>query len=151
MAVVYQWGEPMAIPDGTHWADVTIGKLFNPFIYGNDEDRKYENSVTIYDKIYKRPQIGYSEMVQRAKELSMDTLTKFRVKALNLTAPAHTNIKMSKTKYPITGLGEKTKKLVQDGRLLLYVNLVPYTGPLISRVYVLDDNVSFKPKKVKDE
>eukprot|EP00835_Amoeboradix_gromovi_P005238 NODE_475_length_8011_cov_0.074065.p4 type:complete len:264 gc:universal NODE_475_length_8011_cov_0.074065:2665-3456(+) len=151
MAVVYQWGEK-TIPEGTHWIDITIGKAFNPLIYGDDEYRKYENSVTIFDKIYQRPQISYSQMVQRAQDLALDSLTSFKVKPLNLTAPAHTNIKMSKTKYPITGLGKKTKKLVKNGRLLLYVNLIPYTGPLVSRVYVLRDNVDWKAKKqAKDD
>ena len=154
-AVVYQWGEK-TIPDGTHWLDVTVGKVFNPYIYGPDENRAYENSVTIYDKIYKRPQLSYTEMVQRAQDLAMDSIDSFRIKPLNLTAPAHTNIKMSKTKYPVTGLGEKTKKLVQDGRLLLYVNLIPYTGPLVSRVYILEDNVKWdapteENKKAKKE
>eukprot|EP00834_Sanchytrium_tribonematis_P004923 NODE_268_length_11281_cov_0.363799.p6 type:complete len:259 gc:universal NODE_268_length_11281_cov_0.363799:4538-5314(+) len=151
LAVVYQWGDKV-IPDGTHWADKTIGKFFNPFIYGPDEERTYENSVTIYDKIYMRPQIGYSEMVNRAKELALDSLSKFSIKSLNLTAPPHTNIKLSKTKYPITGHGTNTKKLVKNGQLLLYVNLIPYTGPLVSRVYVIKKNVSWKPKdKAKKE
>ena len=146
MAVVYQWGNK-TIPDGTHWADTTIGKVFNPYIYGDDQDRQYENAVVIFDQIYKRPQISYQQMVQRVQDLALDSLKSFKIKPLNLTAPAHTNIKMSKTKYPVTGLGRETRKLVGDGRLLLYVNLVPYTGPLVSRVYVLDDNVQWKNTK----